>query len=72
MIRQSLVAVHAILAGGRPVDAMDFGSVPMTVFTEPEAAHVGRSEAQANDRFGWVEVGCCDFNEDSRAQITTS
>ena len=68
-VRQSLVAAHAILAGGQAVDAMDFESVPMTVFTEPEAAHVGLTEAQAGERFGAVEVGRYDFHGDSRAQI---
>jgi dihydrolipoamide dehydrogenase len=68
-VRQSLVAAHAILAGGQPVDAMDFGAVPMTVFTEPEAAHVGLTEAQATERFGDVDVTRYDYAEDARAQI---
>ncbi len=68
-VRQSLVAAHAILAGGQPVDAMNFEAVPMTVFTEPEAAHVGLTEAQAAERFGEVEVTCYDYREDARAQI---
>ncbi|MDA8073265.1 MAG: dihydrolipoyl dehydrogenase [Actinomycetota bacterium] len=68
-VRQSLVAAHAILAGGQPVDAMNFEAVPMTVFTEPEAAHVGLTEAQAADRFGDVDVTRYDYREDARAQI---
>lgn len=68
-VRQSLVAAHAILAGGQPVDAMDFEAVPMTVFTEPEAAHVGLTEAQAAERFGDVDVTRYDYAEDARAQI---
>jgi dihydrolipoamide dehydrogenase len=68
-VRQSLVAAHAILAGGQPVDAMDFEAVPMTVFTEPEAAHVGLTEAQATQRFGDVDVTRYDYAEDARAQI---
>ncbi len=68
-VRQSLVAAHAILAGGQPVDAMNFEAVPMTVFTEPEAAHVGLTEAQAAERFGDVDVTRYDYAEDARAQI---
>jgi dihydrolipoamide dehydrogenase len=68
-VRQSLVAAHAILAGGQPIDAMDFEAVPMTVFTEPEAAHVGLTEAEATERFGDVDVTRYDYAEDARAQI---
>ncbi len=68
-VRQSLVAAHVILAGGQPVDAMAFEAVPMTVFTEPEAAHVGLTEAEAAERFGAVDVGRYDYGEDARAQI---
>lgn len=68
-VRQSLVAAHVIAAGGQPVDAMNFEAVPMTVFTEPEAAHVGLSEAQAAERFGAVAVTRYDYASDARAQI---
>ena len=68
-VRQSLVAAHAILAGGQAVDAMNFEAVPMTVFTEPEAAHVGLTEAQATERFGDVDVTRYDYAVDARAQI---
>jgi dihydrolipoamide dehydrogenase len=68
-VRQSLVAAHAILAGGQAVDAMNFEAVPMTVFTEPEAAHVGLTEAQAAERFGTVDVARYDYAVDARAQI---
>jgi dihydrolipoamide dehydrogenase len=68
-VRQSLVAGHVILAGGQPVDAMNFEAVPMTVFTEPEAAHVGLTEHQGSERFGDVEVTRYDYRVDARAQI---
>lgn len=68
-VRQSLVAGHVILAGGQPVDAMNFESVPMTVFTEPEVAHVGLTETAARERYGEVSVTRDDFAEDARAQI---
>jgi dihydrolipoamide dehydrogenase len=68
-VRQSLVAAHAILAGGQLVDAMNFEAVPMTVFTEPEAAHVGLTEGQAAERFGDVDVTRYDYAVDARAQI---
>jgi dihydrolipoamide dehydrogenase len=68
-VRQSLVAAHNILAGGQPADRMDFESVPHTVFTEPEIALVGLSEAQARDRYGRVETRYYDYGVDARAQI---
>jgi len=68
-VRQSLVAGHVILAGGQAVDAMNFEAVPMTVFTEPEAAHVGLTERQGGERFGDVEVTRYDYRVDARAQI---
>jgi dihydrolipoamide dehydrogenase len=68
-VRQSLVAAHAILAGGQPVDAMNFGAVPVAVFTEPEAAHVGLTEAQAAGQFGDIDVTRYDYKQDARAQI---
>ena len=68
-VQQSLVAAHNILAGGLPVQRMDFESVPYTVFTEPELAGVGLTEAQARDRYGAVEVVRYDYATDGRAQI---
>lgn len=68
-VRESLVAAHNILAGDRPVDRMDLGSVPTTVFTYPEASYVGslRGELEAAG-VGFVE-GAYALAEDSRAQI---
>jgi dihydrolipoamide dehydrogenase len=68
-VRQSLVAGHVILAGGQAVDAMNFESVPMTVFTEPEVAHVGLTETQAAERYGAIELTRYDYAVDARAQI---
>jgi dihydrolipoamide dehydrogenase len=70
-VRQSLVAAHCIAAGGQAVDRMHFGAVPMTVFTEPELAHVGLTAAQAETAFGadTVAVTRYDYAGDSRAQI---
>jgi len=68
-VRQSLVAGHVILAGGQPVDSMNFEAVPMTVFTEPEVAHVGLTEHQAVERYGDAEVTRYDYRVDARAQI---
>ena len=68
-VRQSLVAAHNILAGGQPVERMDFGSVPFTVFTEPELAEVGLREAQARERYGGVEVVRYGYAQDARAII---
>lgn len=68
-VRQSLVVAHNILAGGGPGDRMDFGSVPFTVFTEPELASVGLSEAAARASHTEVAVARYDYAVDARAQI---
>ena len=70
-VRQSLVAAHCIAAGGQAVDRMHFNAVPMTVFTEPELAHVGLTAAQAEAALGADEVSVTryDYAQDSRAQI---
>lgn len=70
-VRQSLVAAHCIAAGGQAVDRVQFGAIPMTVFTEPELAHVGLTAAQAEAAFGagTVAVTHYDYAEDARAQI---
>lgn len=70
-VRQSLVAAHCIAAGGQAVDRMRFDAVPMTVFTEPELAHVGLTAAQAEAAFGAAAVAVThyDYATDSRAQI---
>ena len=68
-VRQSLVAAHNILAGGQAADRMDFESVPHTVFTEPEIAVVGISEAQARERHSCVETQHYPYSIDARAQI---
>ena len=70
-VRQSLVVAHCIAAGGQAVDRMHFDAVPMTVFTEPELAHVGLTSARAEDALGAGEVAVTryDYAQDSRAQI---
>jgi dihydrolipoamide dehydrogenase len=68
-VRQSLVAAHNILAGGLPVDRVDFESIPFTVFAEPEVAWVGLSEQQARDRHGCIEIVRYDYAVEPRAQI---
>ena len=68
-VRQSLVAAHTILAGGLPVDRVDFESIPFTVFAEPEVAWVGLTEQQARDRHGCIEIVRYDYAVEPRAQI---
>lgn len=68
-VRQSLVAAHNILAGGRAVDAFNPASVPVTVFTLPEAAWVGLVPDEARRRGIPFVSARYDFAEDSRAQI---
>ena len=68
-VRQSLVAAHNILAGGLPIDRVDFESIPFTVFSEPEVAWVGLTEQQARDRHGCIEIALYDYAVEPRAQI---
>ncbi len=68
-VRQSLVAAHNILAGGRTVDAFNPAAVPVTVFTLPEAAWVGIVPDEARRRGIPFVNARYDFAEDSRAQI---
>lgn len=68
-VRQSLVAAHNILAGGQIVDRMNYLSVPFTVFTDPELAWVGLTQAQAEAKGLNVSVVRYDYVTDSRAQI---
>jgi dihydrolipoamide dehydrogenase len=68
-VRQSLVAAHNILAGGRAVDAFNPAAVPVTVFSLPEAAWVGLVPDEAHRRGIPFVSGRYDFAEDSRAQI---
>lgn len=68
-VRQSMVAAHNILAGGQPVDRMNFRSVPFTVFTDPELAWVGLDEAAAREAGLDISIVRYDYETDSRAQI---
>ncbi len=68
-VGQSLVAAHNILAGGQASRRIDFGSVPFTVFTEPEIAWVGLNEEQARKKYADVEVRRYNYQYDTRAQI---
>ena len=55
------------LAGSRA--KMDYGIVPKCVYTSPEVASVGLSEAEARRRYGDVKVGRLRFAANSRALI---
>ncbi|MDI3315232.1 MAG: dihydrolipoyl dehydrogenase [Mycobacterium sp.] len=68
-VRQSIVVAHNILAGGASADRMEFTAVPFTVFTDPELASVGLTEAKAVELHGDVAVGSYDYAVDARAQI---
>ena len=46
----------------------DTGAVPWVTFTDPELAHVGLSEAEANKRHGEVRVLRWPFHDNDRAQ----
>ncbi|CAN5236863.1 dihydrolipoyl dehydrogenase [soil metagenome] len=58
------VAVDAILGDG---EAMDYSVVPQVVYTHPELANVGLTEAQAKERFGEVTVARFQFRGSGRA-----
>jgi NAD(P) transhydrogenase len=56
---------HAL---GRPVP-IDSGFIPTGVYTIPELASVGLTEAQARERYAQVVVGRAPFEELARGQI---
>ncbi len=47
---------------------VDYSAVPWVTYTDPELAHVGLSEADANDRKQAVRVLRWSFEENDRAQ----
>ena len=60
------VAAENACGGSRTVD---YGSVPNVVFTRPEVASVGLTEAQARQRRADVKVAQFPFSANSRARI---
>ena len=60
------VAAENACGGSRPVD---YRSVPNVVFTRPEVASVGLTEAQARQRGADVKVAQFPFSANPRAQI---
>jgi dihydrolipoamide dehydrogenase len=68
-VAQSLVAAEDVLSEGRGPTRMNFASVPFTVFTEPEVAWVGLTEAEAARQNIATAISTYDFCTDSRAQI---
>jgi len=59
-------ARHAL---GRPVPDEELGMVPCGIYTIPELASVGLTEAQARERHGAVLVGRAPFRELARGMI---
>ncbi len=68
-VYQSLVAAEDILSEGRSGKAVDFESIPFTVFTEPEVAWVGQTEAEAAARNVATVASTYSYRKDTRAQI---
>jgi NAD(P) transhydrogenase len=50
--------------------AQPIGTIPIGIYTIPEMASVGLTEAQAIERHGGVLVGRADFSELARGQIS--
>jgi dihydrolipoamide dehydrogenase len=46
-VREAMVAANNIIAGDHPVDYMDYGSVPVSIFTFPPIAYVGLTRTAA-------------------------
>lgn len=68
-VRQSLVAAHNIMAGGTPIDYMDFNSVPKTIFTFPPIAYIGITPDVAKKNGIEIVEASYPFAKDSRAQM---
>ncbi|WP_243666743.1 FAD-dependent oxidoreductase [Vulcanisaeta sp. JCM 16159] len=67
-VKESVVAAWNILHG-KPIYEVNFNSIPMTIFTEPEAAMVGLSEDAAKARgINYVTVSY-PLEDDAYAQI---
>src|SRR2546423_2447079 len=64
---QGEIAVHNAL-GERPVNA-DYTAIPACIYTEPEIAYVGLSEAQARAAGGEPRVGSFPFAALGRAMV---
>lgn len=64
------LAVRNILFPGRR--QADYRMVPWTIYTDPEIAHAGMTEAEARERHGVVRVCRRDFHEVDRAVIDGS
>jgi len=58
-------------AMGSPLADFD-PTIPMGIYTLPEASRVGLTEAEARERYGDVLVGTAQFSEVSRAHIAGS
>ena len=68
-VRESLVAAHNLMAGNRPIDRMDYGSVPVTIFTFPSVAYVGITASVARRQGIPMVAARSPLSEDSRAQM---
>ncbi|ADY01157.1 FAD-dependent pyridine nucleotide-disulfide oxidoreductase [Vulcanisaeta moutnovskia 768-28] len=67
-VKESVVAAWNILHG-KPIYEINFNSIPMTIFTEPEAAMVGLNEETAKARgINYVTVSY-PLEDDAYAQI---
>jgi dihydrolipoamide dehydrogenase len=64
---EAIVAVHDIL--GEPAVPVDYAKVPWVIYSHPEVAFCGLTEAQARETFGEVEVATHRFGGDARAVI---
>ncbi len=67
-VKESVVASWNIMMG-RPIFEVNFNTIPMTIFTEPEAAVVGLSEDAAKARGINYAVVQYPLSDDSYAQI---
>jgi dihydrolipoamide dehydrogenase len=68
-VLQSWTAAGDILSSGHGTETMNFQAVPFTVFTEPEVAWVGLSEADAAAQCLKAASSVYDYRNDARAQI---
>lgn len=68
-VREAMVAANNIIAGDKPVDYMNYRSVPVSIFTFPPIAYVGITRSVAAGMNLDVVEGSYNLSTDSKGQM---